>query len=285
MSKIIRITDDILDGIKNEFCNLLETGKFPDGKIEFSKSLATVDKKAKVYVSEIAWLKMWTLISEFEKEVAWHGTAVRGENPGEYYIKDILVYPQEVTGATVTTDQQKYEQWLKDLDDDTFNNLCFQGHSHVNMGTTPSAVDTALYDGILQQLDSDKFYIFMIWNKRREHTVKIYDYRDNVLYENNDTTVSIVEDGTGIEKFVKEAKEMVTEPTPASNFGYGQTYNGYGNRPWYGNHGYPGYNAYADYDDDDPWGYFSADKRQKRAGNSPATRHGTLMSRQSGKQK
>jgi hypothetical protein len=36
------------------------------------------------------------------------------------------------------------------------------------MGTTPSGVDTNLYDQLLGQLEDDMFYIFMIWNKRWE---------------------------------------------------------------------------------------------------------------------
>lgn len=268
MSKLIRITDDILNDAKREFNDLLENGKFSNGEIRFSKSLAEIDKNAHVYISEIAWLKMWTLISEFDKEVAWHGTAFRGENEGEYIIKDILVYPQEVTGATVTTDQQKYEKWLQELDDDTFNNLCFQGHSHVDMGVTPSSVDNHLYDGILQQLDSDRFYIFMIWNKRRQHMVKIYDYRDNVLYEDKDTEISIMDDGSGIERFVRDAKEMVIESDPKSNF----TYSNFGGKssspqyPWYGNYG----NYYDEYDgvDENPINWFGGNE----GGNAKTTK-------------
>lgn len=238
MSKNIKITDESLNEVRKAFEEALSTGKFSDGKITFTKTLGVVNRKATVYFTELAWLKMQTLIREFDKEVAWHGIAKRGEDTSkdEYYITDILVYPQEVTGATVNTDQEKYQMWLMSHDDEVFNNIRMQGHSHVNMGVTPSGVDTSLYDRILEQLDDDMFYIFMIWNKRKEKTIKIYDLAKNILFDTSDVTVEILDDGTGIEKFLKDAKDAVKDkPTTSTyqsnyrgSYGYGGYYGGYG---------------------------------------------------------
>ena len=240
MSKNIKITDESLNEVRKAFEEALSTGKFSDGKITFTKTLGIVNRKATVFFTELAWLKMQTLIREFDKEVAWHGIAKRGEDASkdEYYITDILVYPQEVTGATVSTDQEKYQMWLMNHDDEIFNNIRMQGHSHVNMGVTPSSVDTSLYDRILEQLDDDMFYIFMIWNKRKEKTIKIYDLAKNILFDTSDVTVEVLDDGTGIEKFLKDAKDAVkdkpTTPTTTyqspyrGSYGYGGYYGGYG---------------------------------------------------------
>lgn len=233
MSKLIKVTQECIDEIRKDFEEALSSGKFSDGKVTFTKTFGSINRKATVYFTEIAWLKMQTLVREFDKEVAWHGVATRGDDPekDEYIISDILVYPQEVTGATVTTDQQKYQMWLMSQEDEVFNNIRFQGHSHVNMGVTPSGVDTTLYDGILEQLEDDMFYIFMIWNKRKEKTVKIYDMKKNVLFETADVTVEILEDDSGIEKWLKEAKELVKDrPVAAVKTGYN-----YGNS-WYQSH-------------------------------------------------
>ena len=54
-----------------------------------------------------AWIKQCSLVQHFNTEIAWHGL-VRPIKDG-YEIYDILVYPQEVTGGTVETDQQKYQ--------------------------------------------------------------------------------------------------------------------------------------------------------------------------------
>lgn len=240
MSKNIKITDESLNEVRKAFEEALSTGKFSDGKITFTKTLGIVNRKATIFFTELAWLKMQTLIREFDKEVAWHGIAKRGEDASkdEYYITDILVYPQEVTGATVSTDQEKYQMWLMSHDDEVFNNIRMQGHSHVNMDVTPSSVDTSLYDRILEQLDDDMFYIFMIWNKRKEKTIKIYDLAKNIFFDTSDVTVEVLEDGTGIEKFLNDAKDAVkdkpTTPTSTyqspyrSSYGYGGYYGGYG---------------------------------------------------------
>lgn len=213
MAKIIKLTEKYIDEIRKDFEKALSTTKFSDGKINFTKSLSDIKRDATVYFTELAWIKMQTLVREFDKEVAWHGIAKRGEDldKDEYYITDILVYPQEVTGATVNTDQEKYQMWLMGQEDEVFNNIRMQGHSHVNMGVTPSGVDCSLYDRILDQLDDDMFYIFMIWNKRWEKTIKIYDLAKNVMFDTSDCKVKILDDGVGIEKFLKDAKENVKD--------------------------------------------------------------------------
>lgn len=208
MSKIIKMTPEHIEECKRDFEESLRNAKLSDGRISFSKSFSSIDRKARVMFTEIAWLKMQTLIREFNNEVAWHGIAMRGDDD-DYIISDILVYPQEVTGATVTTDQEKYQMWLMSHEDDVFNNIRMQGHSHVNMQVTPSGVDTSLYDRILDQLDDTMFYIFMIYNKRGDKTIKIYDMAKNVMFDTSDVTVAIMDDGTGTEKFLRDAKEMV----------------------------------------------------------------------------
>ena len=236
MSKMITLPQEILNQYTQEFYEILRTGKFSDGKINFTKTLGTVDRKATVLFTEMAWQKMQTLIREFDKEVAWHGVAERCEEKDTYLISDILVYPQEVTGSTVTTDQNEYEMWLMKQEDGVFNNIRMQGHSHVNMSTSPSSVDLNLYDGILSQLDSDMFYIFMIYNKRGEKTVKLYDLRENILFETADVTVAVKEVGD-LTGFLEEAKELVVTKT----YNYGTGVRTCGNSyP-----GYPGYGGYS----------------------------------------
>lgn len=226
MSKIIKISPEYIEKCKTDFdayltryragfLSYLEKGEFKDNKISYSDPFTTANKKATLYFKEIAWLKMQTLVREFDKEVAWHGLAFRGEDPekNEYTITDILVYPQEVTGATVNTDQTEYQNWLMGQPDEIFNNIRMQGHSHVNMGTTPSGVDTNLYDQLLGQLEDDMFYIFMIWNKRWEKTIMIYDMASNTMFETADVTVKIVADETGVERFLADAKDKVKTKT------------------------------------------------------------------------
>lgn len=218
MSRALRVTEEHLKNMFKEFANYLKTASTPDGKIEFIRTIGTLDRKAELRFSEVAWLKMQSLIREFDKEVAWHGTAWRDEDESKdvYHIGDILVYPQEVSGATVNTDQEKYQSWLYDLDDEEFNNIRMQGHSHVNMSTSPSSVDLTHQASILEQLEEDMFYIFLIWNKKGERNIKIYDMKKNILFESSDVTVTVENNIFGIEHFMQEAKELVKTKSYAS---------------------------------------------------------------------
>ena len=238
MAKLIKLTQDVIEEIKKEFDTYIRA-KISDGRISFQKNINTVQRKATVYFTELAYRKFQALVDGFNNEVAWHGIACRcqDESKDEYYITDILVYPQEVTGATVTTDQKKYQDWLMSQDDDTFNNIRMQGHSHVNMGVSPSSVDENLYESILTQLDDKMFYIFQIWNKKGDKTCKIYDLAKNIMFDTTDCEIKIIttvpadvkiEGGTDeeqsamlealknlrykklCEQFVEDAKQLVT---------------------------------------------------------------------------
>jgi hypothetical protein len=90
------------------------------------------DRNAVVWFTLKAYRKTLALVTEFSDEVGWHGAVSRlGVN--EFVIEDIFVYPQQVTGSTVSTEQAAYTEWLYGLDDDTFGKIRMQGHSHVNI--------------------------------------------------------------------------------------------------------------------------------------------------------
>ncbi len=215
MSKPIFLTKEYIDGMVEEFRKNVTEAKMSDGKISFTKSFDYTgedDTKAYVIFSPLAYVKMLTLLRHFDSEVAWHGT-VRREDEDTFIITDVVVYPQTVTGSTVNTDQEEYQKWMMMLDDDYFNAMRMQGHSHVNMGTSPSGVDANHQQQILAQLKDDDYYIFMIWNKSLDHTIKIYDYANNVMYEDKDIVVSVADDNFDTESFIAESERVVTRKT------------------------------------------------------------------------
>lgn len=206
MSKIIRMSPEMIERLRAT--NLV------NGKISFSDVSRETDQKAIVWFTPDAYTKMIALIQDSDKEVAWHGVARRnGDAVGEYVISDILVYPQEVTGATVNTDQVEYNTWMMNLEDDVFNNLRMQGHSHVTMATTPSGTDEEHQAKIVQQLEGDMFYIFMIWNKYFKYTARIYDLKINTMFEPGEVSVQMVGASRGLADFLQEARSMVKTKT------------------------------------------------------------------------
>lgn len=220
MSRLIKMTPEYMDECRADFEKALALARLTDGKLSFTKVFSGGDKKAIVYFTAAAWAKMALLIKEFDKEIAWHGVAHRmGEveeelpldtNAREYVITDIVVYPQTVTAASVEMNTEKYAEWLmKNADDERFNHLFMQGHSHVNMATTPSSVDLNHQEEILGMMGEKDFYIFMIWNKSFSSNVKVYDMEENTLYETGDVTVKLLDEDDSLEEFLKEAKSMV----------------------------------------------------------------------------
>jgi len=191
--------------------NALLNGKLSDGKLTYNKSFKYEGGGVKVWLTPEAYKKIVALVTEFSDEIGWHGT-VRRDNT-EFIIENILVYPQEVTGSTVNTDQKLYTDWLYGLDDGTFNKIRMQGHSHCNMSVSPSGVDDRHRQSILEQLEEDMYYIFMVWNKSLSVHTLVYDMAKNILYENDDVEVILL-GNCGMGEFLEEAKTKVKKAGP-----------------------------------------------------------------------
>ncbi|MCL2637904.1 MAG: hypothetical protein FWD48_05975 [Oscillospiraceae bacterium] len=181
--------------------------KMSDGKLSYSKTFNYSNASATVWLTPEAYKKTLALVTSFSDEVAWHGTVVR-DGDSDFIIEDIFVYPQEVTGSTVNTDQEAYTEWLYAFDNETFDKIKMQGHSHVNMSVNPSGVDEGHRAQILEQLEPDMFYIFMVWNKSLSVHTLIYDMQRNILYEDKDVEVRIMGE-EGMDIFLADAKEKV----------------------------------------------------------------------------
>lgn len=190
--------------------------KFSDLTKEYEE---TVNKPI-IYFSMEAWIKMIQLVKDCDKEIAWQATVEKRKFKNKedskdfyYYIKQVFVYPQKVTGTFVDTDEVKYAEWSLQLKDEVYNSLRFQGHSHVNMGVTPSATDLNTYQNFLDQLSKDDFYIFMILNKRNEVNIMVYDYAQDMLFENKDCYVDILTSQGSLTKWSEENMKLVEHKT------------------------------------------------------------------------
>ena len=201
--QVIRIDQAALDAAIELYRQQLLTGT-----VKLAKTKAK--DKININFTADAWAKQSRLIDDFNSEVAWHGL-MRQLSPTEYEIYDILVYPQQVTGVTVNTDQDKYEDWLNSQSDETFNNIRYQAHSHVNMSPVPSGVDDENESKIVRQLKGNDFYLFMIWNKRGEFTARLYDYAANKIYDKDDISVTYTDP---LSDFAAASQALVTKAAP-----------------------------------------------------------------------
>lgn len=170
-------------------------------------SFRQATRVVKLTIEEPAFTKMVFLVQKFGTEVGWHGFAER--TLFGYKISDITVYPQVATEATITTDQDQYERWGSEMPDDKFCRMRLHGHSHVNMGVSPSFVDEKHQQAIISDLCDDDFYIFVIMNKQGEIFIRIFDLAENTVYENDDVMLLTQRDWSWLRKFMIEANDAV----------------------------------------------------------------------------
>lgn len=225
--KCIKISPAQQNLILQKFQTFLAENRFSDNKINFSETIEQITdtpvQKPIVAFTPTTWMKIRKLIDVVDTEVGWHGVVDHNPATNMYIIQDILVYPQQVSGATVTTDELEYSNWLMALDDDIFPKVRYQGHSHVNFGVAPSGVDQHFYDSILQTLQQDEYYIFMIANKRGDINIWIYDFAQNIIFDKADITIKVLCKGGDITSWsTLQIQKYVTKQIPTiqtSNFG------------------------------------------------------------------
>ena len=213
--RYITLTDALKHEALVKFQEQLDNDRFSQNRITFSfdlKAQTAVDNKVIVNIRPEAWLKMWSLVHSESGEIGWHATVKRHADK-LFEITDIVLYPQFVTGTTVTTDDVGYANWLhRELDDETFNHLRCHGHSHVNMSATPSGVDTTWYNEILQGLDNNDYYIFMILNKKENYFIEIYDLANNAIFEKDDITINVIlSDNNYLNNWITQSKERALQ--------------------------------------------------------------------------
>lgn len=249
MARRIKMTEQSIEEALASLRTQLQTSTAVQNTLTFNYNAKVTIKpedKPTIIMMQKAYNKYKALVKECSKEVAWHGVVER--DGMTFYIKDILVFPQTVTGATVNTDDNKYPEWTWGLEDDEINNLRLHGHSHVNMGVTPSSTDTGYQDDMLQNIRD--YYIFSIHNKTGSLWLALYDVENNMCYEKED--IIYYEECNDESEWAKEMlKEYVKEhsyTTGARTGNYGGSYGNYGSYNG-GYSGYSGYNATKKNDD------------------------------------
>lgn len=281
--KPIKLTQSVKQSLReNLFRDLnktLDDLKMSDTSFKFTydlKDVMKVDpqtvKKPIVYMLGNTYLKMLQYVLLSDNEIAWRGTVERKEHI--FFIKDVFLYPQKVTGATVQEDPDEGQKWSDALPTEVYNTMRFQGHSHVNMGAFWSGTDKADQNAHLQELLDDDYYIFAVMNKKQDILVEVYDLAQNVIFEKEDVTFKVFLDKkTLISSLKDEIEKYIKKPATytyqSNNIGFGaNTYHGmYGRDNWN--------NAYGQTQGDSYYGrgvgdYNFATTSTKKSTNGPA---------------
>lgn len=230
MAKRITLTEEQINDVLKELESKLKTGK-PVSESITIKPETVKDKTAYVWFTPKAWTKTFMLVDKLPGEVGWYGVTQRLTNE-IFLVSDILVYPQTVTSVTVETDPVELGEWQFNLPDEQYENLRFQGHSHVNMAVTPSSTDKDNRELLMSQHkvsdESEFYFIFAIFNKDKKISGEIYDFANNIIYENGYITFEPIDDDmNSLSDWVDESMKLIKKPvttTPAKTVGYTSTY-------------------------------------------------------------
>jgi len=180
--------------------------------------------------------KMSYYVRHCDKEIGWLGTVQAYAN-NIFLITDVMLFKQEVHSATCEITPDGLSDFATELlsqDDgvEIWNNIKLWGHSHVNMGVSPSAQDNSQMKTFGEHND---WFIRVIANKSGEMEFTLYDFKGNLTYENVKWS-EYKPYSKDLEEEVKaEMKEKVTEKkygTVVYGNGYQGGHYGYGKRWW-----------------------------------------------------
>lgn len=137
--------------------------------------------------------KMNYVIDKVNTEVGWLGTvekSIKMDKDNDwvsiYKITDIFVPKQFVAAATCEIKEEGRHELTKNLlekygDDlgmQMASSLLFWGHSHVNMGTSPSAQDNSM----VMDFKTRDYFIRGIFNKKGQITLDFYDFQKGIQW-------------------------------------------------------------------------------------------------------
>lgn len=227
--RVIKYTDEL----KEQFAQQCAAKAYNEALEKMNDRLACLNKDnnlpvpdgviaPSVIISDIAMAKATALVQQCSQEIAWHGIVNADREKGIYYIKDVVVPPQHVTGTSVNSDLSEWALWASQFDNETYNNIRCHMHSHVNMNVFSSGTDDDYQKDVVLKDGNLDYYIFLIFNKKGDLFARFYDVENNVMYDNKEFAVTYEKDSI-CEWAAKEIDEKV-KYTP-TNFGYGYAAN------------------------------------------------------------
>lgn len=145
---------------------------------DFSTKVEMASALPRVFLSRLAYNKMWHYVDIADKEVGWLG-AVREEGR-DFLIEDVFLLKQQVSASETELSTQGLAEFGQELlSQENGAELCdrirFWGHSHVNGTTSPSVQDERQMDALRDS--GFPYFIRGILNKsgKMEFTIVFYE--------------------------------------------------------------------------------------------------------------
>ena len=185
-----------------------------------------------IEISNYAMDKIRYIVEQNDMEIGWLGfvdTIDDKSNPHHYKIIDVVITKQHRHGTTCELDEDGYDELVheivdkfKDDEDEEadikmINKILFWGHSHVNMGTSPSGQD---------EVQAKKFakkgkIIRGIFNKKGEINLSFFDFAKNIAWDDLTLHMESALTAEDKAKLDEDMKSKVALKDYKDEFGYG----------------------------------------------------------------
>jgi hypothetical protein len=189
---------------------------------KFDKELNYNGSYPRVVFTHEAMEKQRHLVDLCEVEVGWLGTVERDGNV--FTVTEIHVFDQEVSAATTNLDASALSEYgAKLMEEERFDDIeriRYWGHSHHNMGTSPSGQDERT---LLNTFGDCDYAIRAILNKRGRVEISICFFDKDIRFDDVPWSVQTPSSDPIRQDMQKELDEKVSRTARI----------GYNNRSWY----------------------------------------------------
>lgn len=159
---------------------------------ELVSNMYSYVNKPVIFMTEEVSEDIAAIVKLVSDEVGWYCCVKKIPDTENYMLYKTLVPAQEVNGATceLTAKGQSdmMVKMMEDGQDDLLNDMKFWGHSHINMGVSPSGQDDIQIRELCK--NSEDFFIRGIFNKKGDFRIDIYDIENKMI--TRDARVEIV---------------------------------------------------------------------------------------------
>ena len=166
----------------------------------------------KIVISQDAMIKMHHYTEICDKEIGWLGTAYKKDK--EIYIDDVFLFEQEVHSTTTEITPEGLSEFGESLmkrDDgiEIWNNLKAWGHSHVNMGVSPSGQDDKQVETFSES--GHDWFIRIITNKKGDLRIDLYEFNQGIIYNDIPWREELSKEEQEIMNMIEELENKLEE--------------------------------------------------------------------------
>lgn len=198
----------------------------------FKNEVKMLGSTPKILITKSAYDTMFYIVEGSAEEVGWLGTVERAGM--SFLISEVFLFEQEVHSTQTKLDPEDIGKFFTNLlmqegGIEKSNEIRFWGHSHVNMGVTPSGSYGPGSYGDLSQMhkfgEAAEYFIMGIANKNGEIRFEIFFYDLGVKIEDVEWSLYEPENESLKDRIKAELTQKVHSAPPviipSYDFGFG----------------------------------------------------------------